>query len=89
MASFSQTHYPLQGYKEELGLSIHDRPYIVSSNKANLPAGWKYKSFKLGPFTIPWYASPEIQLLLVSLVCFLCPGRSRKDMYGLLQLTFV
>ncbi|GAB7363435.1 hypothetical protein MBLNU230_g3710t1 [Neophaeotheca triangularis] len=38
------------------------------------PAGWKYKDFKLGPITIPYYASPQAQLLLVSLVCFLCPG---------------
>ena len=37
-------------------------------------SSWKYKSIKLGPVTIPPYASPETQLLLVSLVCFLCPG---------------
>ena len=38
------------------------------------PRGWKYKSPKIGPFTLPYYASPESQLLLVSFVCFLCPG---------------
>ncbi|KAH7073057.1 major facilitator superfamily domain-containing protein [Paraphoma chrysanthemicola] len=38
------------------------------------PKGWKYKSFKIGPITLPYYASPEAQLLLVSFVCFLCPG---------------
>ncbi|KAF2832183.1 MFS general substrate transporter [Ophiobolus disseminans] len=38
------------------------------------PKGWKYKSMKLGPITLPYYASPETQLILVSFVCFLCPG---------------
>jgi MFS family permease len=38
------------------------------------PKGWMYKSFKIGSFNMPWYASPKMQLLLVSLVCFLCPG---------------
>ncbi|KAF7172955.1 hypothetical protein CNMCM5623_005099 [Aspergillus felis] len=35
---------------------------------------WMYKPLKFGPFTLPWFASPEIQLILVSFVCFLCPG---------------
>jgi hypothetical protein len=39
------------------------------------PTGWKYKSLKLGPITLPWYASPETQLIVVSFVCFLCPGK--------------
>lgn len=38
------------------------------------PKGWKYRQFTIGPFRIPWYASPPSQLLIVSLVCFLCPG---------------
>jgi hypothetical protein len=38
------------------------------------PPGWKYKSFKIGPITIPYYASPQFQLFLVAMVCFLCPG---------------
>ncbi|KAJ8113588.1 hypothetical protein OPT61_g4314 [Boeremia exigua] len=38
------------------------------------PVGWRYKTSKIGPFKLPWYASPESQLLLVSFVCFLCPG---------------
>lgn len=29
---------------------------------------------KFGPVSLPAYASPETQLILVSLVCFLCPG---------------
>lgn len=38
------------------------------------PPGWMYKSFKIGPITIPYYASPQFQLFLVAMVCFLCPG---------------
>ena len=38
------------------------------------PTGWKYKSWKIGPWSIPWYASPSSQLIIVSFVCFLCPG---------------
>lgn len=37
------------------------------------PEGWMYKGFKLGKFEL-WYASPKIQLLMVALVCFMCPG---------------
>lgn len=37
------------------------------------PEGWKYKGIRiLGKET--WYASPSSQLLMVSMVCFLCPG---------------
>lgn len=35
---------------------------------------WMYKPLKIGPLTLPWFASPETQLVLVSFVCFLCPG---------------
>ncbi|KAJ9255857.1 hypothetical protein DTO207G8_2874 [Paecilomyces variotii] len=35
---------------------------------------WMYKPLKIGRWTLPWFASPETQLLLVSFVCFLCPG---------------
>lgn len=38
------------------------------------PSGWMYKSFKIGPVTIPYYANPQFQLFLVAMVCFLCPG---------------
>ncbi|KAK3654523.1 hypothetical protein LTR56_003168 [Elasticomyces elasticus] len=34
------------------------------------PRGWKYKRF----FGLPYYASPQFQLVLVAFVCFLCPG---------------
>ncbi|KAF3919339.1 hypothetical protein ABW21_db0202980 [Orbilia brochopaga] len=38
------------------------------------PPGWLYRERKIGPITIPYYASPISQLLIVSFVCFLCPG---------------
>lgn len=38
------------------------------------PDGWKYRERRIGGLVIPWYASPRAQLLLVSFVCFLCPG---------------
>ena len=33
-----------------------------------------YKPIKLGPLTLPWFASPPAQLTFVAFVCFLCPG---------------
>lgn len=46
------------------------------------PKGWRYKRVKLGPIKLPYYASPEAQLLLVSFVCFLCPGKADKTTTG-------
>lgn len=37
------------------------------------PPGWMYKGFNIGRKEL-WYASPIIQLLMVAMVCFLCPG---------------
>lgn len=37
------------------------------------PAGWMYKGIKIGKKEV-WYASPIVQLIMVALVCFLCPG---------------
>jgi hypothetical protein len=39
-----------------------------------LPEGWMYRQRKLGSLRLSWYASPRVQLLMVSFVCFLCPG---------------
>ena len=35
---------------------------------------WKYKQFKIGGRRLPFYASPPVQLGIVAIVCFLCPG---------------
>ena len=56
----------------QVGMSNnHD---IEDEDEFPRPAGWMYKSFKLGPLRIPWYASPPTQLVIVAFVCFLCPG---------------
>lgn len=55
--------------------------------RVNIPKGWKYKSAKIGRFALPWYASPESQLILVSFVCFLCPGMCLVLMSLLAKLT--
>ncbi|KAK2825701.1 hypothetical protein FQN49_007453 [Arthroderma sp. PD_2] len=38
------------------------------------PRGWKYSELKVGGLGLSWYASPSFQLVLVSFVCFMCPG---------------
>jgi MFS family permease len=44
-------------------------------DQAVVGPAWMYKPiFKLGKWEAPYFASPEFQLYLVSLVCFLCPG---------------
>jgi hypothetical protein len=48
---------------------IHD-----DAGELVLPSGWMYKRFKILSFELPWYASPPAQLLVVAIVCFLCPG---------------
>jgi MFS family permease len=52
----------------------HDATAPEVTREIPRPKGWMYKSCKIGSFNIPWYASPQVQLVLVALVCFLCPG---------------
>ena len=47
-------------------------PEIIGVKPTGKP--WMYKKLKLGPITIPAYASPQFQIVFVALVCFLCPG---------------
>ena len=54
------------------GISHHHN--VDAENDVPRPVGWMYKSFRLGPVRLPWYASPPTQLFIVALVCFLCPG---------------
>ncbi|KAK4033706.1 major facilitator superfamily domain-containing protein [Parachaetomium inaequale] len=46
---------------------------VDAAGPVERPAGWMYKGFKIGGKEL-WYASPIIQLLMVAMVCFLCPG---------------
>ncbi|PHH83183.1 hypothetical protein CDD82_3230 [Ophiocordyceps australis] len=60
-------------------MSIQDsKPALSQSTTAMAPgtegSGWMYKSFGLGERQTWYFASPKVQLLMVSLVCFLCPG---------------
>lgn len=48
-------------------------PYTEGVTTAR-PEGWIYKGLKLPGCKEIWYASPKAQLLMVSFVCFLCPG---------------
>ncbi|KAI9744141.1 MAG: hypothetical protein M1818_002293 [Claussenomyces sp. TS43310] len=54
--------------------TTHSLDYADNDGIPVLPAGWMYKRFKLGPWLLPWYASPKIQLGMVAFVCFMCPG---------------
>lgn len=38
------------------------------------PEGWMHHERKIGGLSLSWYASPRTQLIMVSFVCFLCPG---------------
>lgn len=38
------------------------------------PNNWIYRPLSFAGLRLPWFASPAIQLGIVSLVCFLCPG---------------
>lgn len=51
--------------------SHHERDSV---SEAARPAGWMYKSIRVGSWATPWYASPRFQLGLVAFVCFMCPG---------------
>jgi hypothetical protein len=56
----------------------HDVPssdYVATDGIVpDRPTGWMYRERKIGPLVIPWYASPRFQLIMVSFVCFTCPG---------------
>jgi len=47
---------------------------LTDTNSNELPASWKYRRFTILGFKLPWFASPPVQLVIVSFVCFMCPG---------------
>lgn len=51
-----------------------DVPRAVTPEYTDRPSGWMYKGYRIPLVGEVWYASPKIQLLMVSFVCFLCPG---------------
>ncbi|OIW27781.1 MFS general substrate transporter [Coniochaeta ligniaria NRRL 30616] len=65
--------------EEKTAPEVSDQPTAVGYTGAAAdgsvprPAGWMYKGFKVGKKEV-WYASPIVQLIMVAMVCFLCPG---------------
>lgn len=35
---------------------------------------WMHRKYKFGPLHFPGYATPPVQLVIVALTCFMCPG---------------
>ncbi|KAF2196248.1 MFS general substrate transporter [Delitschia confertaspora ATCC 74209] len=46
----------------------------IPTHVLQLPNSWMYRSLKIGGYKFPWFASPPVQLVIISLVCFMCPG---------------
>jgi hypothetical protein len=57
-----------------------EEPPAERAGTLDLPAGWMYRTRKIGRTVLPWYASPKIQNFMVSFVCFFSVG-----MYQALQ----
>ncbi|KIV84668.1 hypothetical protein, variant [Exophiala sideris] len=49
-------------------------PEIMTAESKPRGKAWMYKRLRLGPVSIPPFASPQFQIVFVALVCFLCPG---------------
>ncbi|KAL6705741.1 hypothetical protein ACN47E_006378 [Coniothyrium glycines] len=47
---------------------------LTDSNTLELPNSWKYRRVTIAGYKLPWFASPPVQLVIVSFVCFMCPG---------------
>lgn len=46
---------------------------VTDAGQLVRPKGWKYKAVNICGVEL-WYASPKVQLFMVAMVCFLCPG---------------
>lgn len=51
--------------------TFDDHKYAVHAGRSK---NWRYRDFRVGRLYVPHYASPPAQLIIVSMVCFLCPG---------------
>ncbi|KAF7562280.1 hypothetical protein G7046_g1876 [Stylonectria norvegica] len=60
--------------KSHVGQDVSSNADHETIGALDLPPGWMYRQHRLMGFTLPWYASPKIQLGMVAFVCFLCPG---------------
>jgi len=59
---------------EAVAYRERDALYNYSTGVVDVPQGYKYRQYRIFGFTLPWYASPKIQLDMVAFVCFMCPG---------------
>jgi Ion channel regulatory protein UNC-93 len=66
--------FKLEHQTADVGYPRPESSDETSRTAAPRPDNWKYKEIRLGPLRMPWYASPPTQLIIVSFVCFLCPG---------------
>lgn len=66
-----QGHEPGVAYATDFDSNGSEHATLAAVQR---PTGWMYRSPRIGPIKLPYYASPTAQLLLVSFVCFLCPG---------------
>lgn len=59
---------------EAISSGRQDLLYNYSTGNVDVPRGFKYRQYRIFGYTLPWYASPRIQLGMVAFVCFMCPG---------------
>ncbi|KAI6775962.1 hypothetical protein HG530_002720 [Fusarium avenaceum] len=59
---------------EALSYVERDPLYNYSTGTVDVPQGYKYRQLRIFGYTLPWYASPKVQLGMVAFVCFMCPG---------------
>ncbi|KAF5570485.1 DUF895 domain-containing protein [Fusarium phyllophilum] len=59
---------------EAVAYRERDALYNYSTGVVDVPQGYKYRQYRIFGLTLPWYASPKIQLGMVAFVCFMCPG---------------
>lgn len=69
----------LKGSEAHAAHAAHETPTPEHSLREptgtlELPNNWRYKRLSFFGIKLPWYASPPVQLLIVALVCFMCPG---------------
>lgn len=61
--------------KDNLAHHVNSADHSLTDSTAlDLPKSWKYRRFTIAGFKLPWFASPPTQLVIVSFVCFMCPG---------------
>jgi MFS family permease len=59
--------------EEKPAAPVATETHAATPDYVDRPAGWMYRGRRIFGREL-WYASPKVQLLMVSFVCFLCPG---------------